>query len=220
MEAKSTRFVEFSERNYSSTIHNFYSEFISEYIAKIRKAKWDNLKWKGLTLMKDPMSLSIYQQMLQDLKPKTILEFGTYEGGSALWMKDILQSIGADCQIHTFDINKEQIKLPPTDGIFFHQLDNNEIVDYVAQNRKFFRTLRHPLLVIEDSHVNAGELLTCIGEFLEPGDYLVVEDTLSEDKYEMLENFLKDSKYLVDSHYCDFWGYNNSWNLNSFLKKI
>ena len=46
-------------------------------------------KWKDLTLMKDPMTLSIYLQLLQDVKPKTILEFGTYEGGSSLWMKDM-----------------------------------------------------------------------------------------------------------------------------------
>lgn len=220
METDTPRFVEFAEREYLSTIHNFYSEFISEYIANIRDAKWNYLKWKDLTLMKDPMSLAIYQQMLQDLKPQTILEFGTYEGGSALWMKDILDSMGTECHIHSFDINQQQIKLEPTAGITFHQLDNHKVSEYIQQNINFFENLARPLLVIEDSHVNAGELLACLDVYLQPGDYLVVEDTLSESKYEMMENFLKDFNYMVDTHYCDFWGYNNSWNLNSFLKKI
>ena len=74
--------------------------------------------------MKDPMTLSIYLQLLQDLKPKTILEFGTYEGGSALWMHDLMISLNLECKIHTFDINSEKVRLPNLESLIFHQLDN------------------------------------------------------------------------------------------------
>ncbi|WP_281282191.1 CmcI family methyltransferase [Aliikangiella marina] len=191
-----------------------------DYLAKVKHTKWNYLKWKGLTLMKDPMSLSIYQQMLQDIKPKTILEFGTFEGGSALWMSDLLKSFSIDCDIHTFDINDDRVNLPNSENIFFHHLDNHKIIEYAEKNKTFFEQLKHPILAIEDSHENSSELLHVIDGYLTSGDYLVIEDTLSEWKHEMLEKFALNYNYLVDSHYCDFWGYNNSWNLNSFLKKI
>lgn len=220
MDTEKARFVNFSERSYFSAIHNFYSDYLDEYIATLKHTKWNYFKWKGLTLMKDPMSLATYQQLLQDLKPKAILEFGTFEGGSALWMKDIMDAIGEECEIHTFDINQEQIKVSQPSNIKFHKLDNYQIKTFIQQNLTLFESLPHPLLVIEDSHVNAGELLRLLDNYLRQGDYLVVEDTFSEPKHEMMETFVRDSNYLVDTHYCDFWGYNNSWNVNSFLKKI
>jgi cephalosporin hydroxylase len=219
VQSENERFVDFAERNYQSTIHNFYSDFVDEYTATIKRAKWNHFKWKGLTLMKDPMSLAIYQQLLQDLRPGTIWEFGTYEGGTTLWMKDVLDSVGASCDVHTFDIAAERCKLSKTDGIAFHRLDNHRIKEFVSHNPGIFEAVTPPLLVIEDSHENLAELLEVVDEFLKPGDYLIVEDTLAEWKHEALRSFLDGRTYQVDTHYCDFWGHNNSWMVNSVLRK-
>lgn len=219
MDNSESRFVDFSDRHFESTIHNFYSDFVGDYVAKVKHSKWNYQKWKGLVLMKDPMSLSVYQQMLQDLKPATILEFGCFEGGSALWMHDILKAVGHDTVIHTFDINQEQVKLPATEGIEFHQVDNLNIEQFYTDNKQWLDNLKHPILAIEDSHVNAAGVMVVIDRLLQAGDYLIVEDTLSEAKHETMETFIQQHDYLVDTHYCDFWGYNNSWNVNSIFKK-
>lgn len=219
MQSENGRYVDFADRAYLSTIHNFFSDFVDEYTHTIKQAKWSRFKWKGLTLMKDPMSLAIYLQLLQDLRPGTIWEFGTYEGGTTLWMKDVLESIGASCDVHTFDINEERCKLQKADGIAFHRLDNRHIKEFVSQNRGLFEAVTPPLLVIEDSHENVEELLEVVDEFLKPGDYLIVEDTLAEWKHELLRSFLNGKAYQVDSYYCDFWGQNNSWIVNSILRK-
>ena len=63
------------------------------------------------------------------------------------------------------------------------------------------------------------ELLTEIDQFLSKDDYLIVEDTIDEQKYQQMLEFLENDKYEVDTYYCDFWGYNNTWNFNSFLRK-
>ena len=211
------RFVEITDCIFWSSL--FTKEFNDIY-QKIKFAKWNYLKWKDLTLMKDPMTLSIYLQLLQDLKPKTILEFGTYEGGSALWMHDIMISLNLECKIHTFDINSEKVRLPNLESLIFHHLDNLHIIEYVKENYKLFSSLERPVLVIEDSHINVIELLQTIDSFIDTGDYLVVEDTLELSKYREMESFLSGHDYLVDRYYCDFWGVNCSWNVNSFLKKI
>ena len=106
------RFVNIKSRQFDTVIYQLLAAFLQNYTQIIKATKWNKHKWKGLTLMKDTMTLSIYMMMIQDIKPKTILEFGTYDGGSALWMEDVMKSLSLDCEIHTFDINPDRVKLP------------------------------------------------------------------------------------------------------------
>ena len=217
------RFTNIENRSFATVIHQLSHSFFPHYVQAIKEAKWNRHKWKNLTLMKDPMTLSIYMMMLQDIRPRTILEFGTYDGGSALWMQDLIESIGYECDIHTFDINEEQVKLPKECRIKYHKLDNHKIKEFISQNLEFFQNIKGPVLVIEDSHENCAELVNCIDPFLSCGDYLIVEDTLDLRKYNETiasESCLKKLNYQVDTYYCDFWGTNNSWNINSILRKM
>lgn len=206
------RYVKIVDRIFSSIIH----QLPRSYVDYITESKRNHFKWKGLTLMKDPMSLATYQQFLQDFKPKTIIEFGTYDGGSALWMSDILECIGVDCKIYTFDINQVE---SPKENIITFQSDNYNIKEFVENNKTLFENLEHPVLMIEDSHVNVYQILTEMNKFLISGDYIIIEDTRDIEKHKIMETFLKFKKYSIDTFYCDLWGENNSWNFNSYLIK-
>ena len=46
--------------------------------------------WRGVPILKDPLTLTASQHLLWELKPQTVIEFGAYKGGSALWTADIL----------------------------------------------------------------------------------------------------------------------------------
>ena len=52
------RFLRISDRDFSSRIFDFNN--VDEYIEIMRNSKWNKFKWKDLTLMKDPMTLTIY----------------------------------------------------------------------------------------------------------------------------------------------------------------
>ena len=217
------RFVNIQDRQFTSVIHQFSYAFFKPYAYKIKDTKWNHHKWKGLTLMKDPMTLSIYMMLIQHLKPQTILEFGTYDGGSALWMEDTIKSLSLDCNIHTFDINRDRVNLPESSKIKFHELDNYKINQFIDQEKVLFESMKSPVLMIEDSHENAAELIKSIDPFLRSGDYLIIEDTFGQKKYAatiLAENGIRSMNYEVDTYYCDFWGINNSWNINSFLRKL
>ena len=56
------------------------------------------------------MDMVILQQLLWELKPATVFELGTHEGGSALWMADTLRSYGCNSQVYTVDIDRETIR--------------------------------------------------------------------------------------------------------------
>ncbi|MBW3048496.1 hypothetical protein DNJ72_00230 [Prochlorococcus marinus XMU1403] len=172
--------------------------------------------------MKDPMTLSIYMMMIQDIKPKTILEFGTYDGGSSLWMEDTIKALSLVCNIHTFDINEERVNLPNDSKIKFHQLDNHNINQFIKEYKILFQGMESPVLMIEDSHENANGIIRALDPFLKSGDYLIIEDTLDEVKYKQTihsDNGIRNMNYEIDTFYCDFWGVNNSWNVNSIFKK-
>ena len=202
------RFVNIKSRQFATVIYQLSTAFLPNYIQTIKASKRTKHKWKGLTLMKDPMTLSIYMMMIQDLKPKTILEFVTYDGGSALWMEDTMKSLSLDYKIHTFDINPERVKLPKDSKVKYHKLDNNKINAFINESRDLFENMESPILIIEDSHVNVDEVVKSIDPFLRSGDYLVIEDTLDEKKYQetiQSENGIRNLNYEVDTFYCDFW---------------
>ena len=209
------RFVKISERKYDSVLFKLDIDSIKS----IKNAKWNLFKWQSLTLMKDPMTLTVYQQLLQDVRPKTIIEFGSYEGGTALWINDILSIFQNNFMIHTFDIDNNNYKVN-NKKIKFHHLDNNNIKQYLIENDNIFKNIEHPVVVIEDSHVNVKEVLFEIDKYLIAGDYVIVEDAIDLNKNEITKDFATKAKYLVDTKYCDFWGYNNTYNVNSFLVKI
>ena len=61
--------------------------------------------WRGVTILKDPLDLTIIQQLLWELKPRTVIEFGAYKGGSALWTADMLKMFGCKSRVISIDID-------------------------------------------------------------------------------------------------------------------
>jgi cephalosporin hydroxylase len=208
------RFVSIDERPFVS----YHHDFPANYIATINKAKRTKFTWKGLSCIKDPMTLASYQQIFQEVKPKTILEIGTYQGGSALWMNDMLNALEIQSKIYTFDKENDNINID-CNNIIPMTLDVYNIKNYVKDNLNFFKSLLHPIIVIDDCHTNLAELFSELDQFLFSGDYIIVEDTHRKDWYNQMLDFLKNKNYLIDTYYCDFWGLNNSCNINSYLIK-
>ena len=61
-------------------------------------------------MRKNPIDYVIIQQLLWELKPKTVLEMGAYCGGSALWLADSLKMYDCDSRVHSVDIDLSLIK--------------------------------------------------------------------------------------------------------------
>ena len=61
--------------------------------------------WRGVPILKDALSLTASQQLLWELKPQTVIEFGAYKGGSALWTADMLKMLGCKSRVISIDID-------------------------------------------------------------------------------------------------------------------
>ena len=188
--------------------------------------------YKGLATWKCPFDLAIYLQLLWDLKPATILEFGSNSGGSALWFADMLGVLGLrDSKVYSFDIEPVTDLTDPR--IEFLQCDvskPDETIPAELMNR-----LRHPVLTIEDSSHQAhhiGILLEYLHRWLAPGDYLVVEDGIIthlgwEQRYDggpvkAVTEFLArhPDDYVIDRQRCDRFGQNATWNIDGYIMRV
>jgi len=61
--------------------------------------------WRGVSILKDPLTLTANQQLLWEVKPRTVFDFGAYKGGSALWTADMLKMFGCKSRVIAIDID-------------------------------------------------------------------------------------------------------------------
>jgi cephalosporin hydroxylase len=217
---RTDRFVPIESRRWISDLAWSYQLLRSIEKAKtnMRECAQPPLHWKGAVLMKDPFDLAIYQMLVQELKPQTIIEVGAYHGGTAVWFADLLDLLKIDGHIYSFDINTDQIIAQHPRVTFLHA-DSNDISTF---DHSLLASLPHPWLVVEDAHVNIREVLHMFDRYTEPGDYLAVEDTFAPTYYIPFRKFAADTseRYRVDTRFTDLFGYNMCWNHNGYLKRI
>lgn len=210
----SDRLVPFSARKQASIL-----EECRHTVRATQFAKWGSngrvgVHWKGVRSLKDPWDLVLYQMLLWELRPATIVELGSFEGGTAIWLADVARAYGITTSIVSIDIVRPDHDYP---DVRFVRGDLSRPRAVLSHHR--LGTLSHPWLVIEDAHVNLVPVLEQVHSFLRQGDYLVVEDTCEPDKYEVFGQFARahDGDYWVDTSYTDNFGYNATFNWNSIL---
>ena len=197
--------------------------------------------WKGIILPKGITEIGIYPMLMYELRPRTIIELGAFNGGAAIWFADHLGIFDIPGTVYSVDINLDFLdeKARADKRVHFLEGDCNSLADVLPQD--LLSTFSHPWLVVEDVHVDVVGIVDyfhCNG--LQSGDYLIVEDTSpdlwecwnpqwqqdgEEDgmrKMENLRGWLMDHRedYVVDTYYQDMYGYNVSKNWNSILKRV
>jgi cephalosporin hydroxylase len=125
---------------------------------------------------KCPFDLWVYQELLHELRPTVIVECGTADGGSALYLASICDLLG-EGEIVTVDI-RDSPGRPQHDRITYFSGSSTEpeIVQAIQQRVEG----RSPVLVILDSNHERDHVLAemrLYGPLVTPGSYLVVEDS-------------------------------------------
>lgn len=190
-------------------------------------------EYRGVPFFKSPFDIGIYLQLLSNLKPQTIIEIGTKNGGSALWFADMLDAANIENpSVISIDI-KPAVKFSDR-RITFLQGDAADLSAVLPVD--FLQQLSRPFLVIEDSSHYYQHTIACLNffhPFLRSGDYIVVEDgvvaQMPESQYRQYDDgpsraiadFISthDTEYIIDTALCDHYGYNLTYNPNGYLKK-
>ena len=137
-----------------------------------------HIAWLGYSVLKCPLDLWIYQELISRLQPEFIIETGTASGGSALFLASMCELIGRG-RVLTIDIDaRERQRLPIHPRIEY--LTGSSIDQAVMARVHEVLGGKQAGLVILDSDHHRDHVLAEMSLFaplVSPGGYLVVEDT-------------------------------------------
>lgn len=190
-----------------------------------------NYSYRGVPMLKNPFDFAVYPLLLWNLKPRTIIEIGSKDGGSALWFGDLLNNFGIDGHIYSIDIVEVTSVEHPR--VTYMEGNGRALQEILIPD--FINSLPRPLLVIEDAdhtYETSKHVLEFFHPYLKQEEYIVIEDGIISDlvqdasynsgPHKALKEFLSEyeDEYEIDSSYCDYFGYNMTWCTNGFLKKV
>lgn len=137
---------------------------------------FDKITWMGVPAWKNVLDAWIYQQIIHEVRPEIIIEIGNANGGSTLYLANMLDLIGTGAVIAVdIDHSKFKVKHPRISLVTGDSAATQTLtaVESIAQGRTG--------LVIHDGdhsreHVLAD--LRAYARYVSPGSYLIVEDTV------------------------------------------
>jgi cephalosporin hydroxylase len=136
---------------------------------------WANTFWRGVRVMKCPLDLWVYQELIFETRPDVIVETGTAFGGSALFLGDMCEIVGHG---HVITIDIKATPRPEHPRVRYVTGDSvasetfSAVTDGIGEDDS--------VMVILDSlhrrhHVIAE--LRLYGGLVRKGHYLIAEDT-------------------------------------------
>jgi cephalosporin hydroxylase len=182
---------------------------------------WKKTTWMGVDCWKSVSDMWNYQEILFELKPSLVIEFGTYHGGSALFFASAMRQIGKPFKVLSVDINQgrldpaarcdsdilfvesrstapaiaERIQRLKSEfpGKIFAILDSDHSMNHVLAEMKLLRPLLSAgdYLIVEDSMLNGHPILPGWG----PGPYEAIEAYEHEFPNDYTHDVARDNKF-------------------------
>jgi cephalosporin hydroxylase len=143
---------------------------------------WQDTKWMGIETYKSPCDMWNYQEILVDLKPSLVIEFGTAFGGSAMYWASVMRQIGQPFKVLSVDIShallRPEARRDPDVEFVEKSSIASEVTDRIQQLRKEYPGKVWAILDSDHSMDHVLAEMKSIRPLLTAGDYLVVEDSL------------------------------------------
>jgi cephalosporin hydroxylase len=188
---------------------------------------WRDTYWMGVPLMKCPLDLWLYQEIVYRVRPAVIVETGTAYGGSALYLAHLCDLLGTGAVISVDFIERPGRPTHPrltyltgssTDPAMLAQitaripaggtvmviLDSDHSRDHVLQELHVYGPLVTPdsYLIVEDTNLNGHPVMTTLG----PGPAEALEEYLKIDRGFVVDTTM--SKFLM------------TFNPRGYLRKV
>jgi len=140
-----------------------------------RAQTWRNTRWLGIDVLKCPLDLWVYQELLHEVQPDWIIETGTAFGGSASYLASLCDVLGRG-QVLTIDPREREGRPQHPRIHYLRGLSTDpEILQRVASTTSGARAV-FVLLDSDHSYANVLAELRAYHGFVTLGSYCVVED--------------------------------------------
>jgi len=142
---------------------------------------WGITTWRGVHVMKPPTDMWMYQELINEIKPDLIIETGTCHGGSALFMRDVMDKVCPDGRIISIDISHEGLREKAKQhGIEYYlgSSTDDETVIHVKAHIAAYEC-KSVMVVLDSDHeeVHVSKELEIYAPLVTKGSILIVEDT-------------------------------------------
>lgn len=136
------------------------------------------LSWMGYELLKCPLDLWIYQELIVRKRPDLIIEVGTYKGGSALYLAHLCDLVGTG-SILTIDVDASHQSIRPLHPRIDYLLGSSTDLAIFETVRSIAEGKRNVMVILDGDHRCDHVLkeLQLYHHLIGPGGYLIVEDT-------------------------------------------
>jgi cephalosporin hydroxylase len=158
-----------------------WAKVIKEFNAlwyEMYKQTWGVMTWRGVRVLKPATDLWVYQELIAEIKPDLIIETGTWHGGSALFMRDILDLEYPSGEIISIDIRPEEImEKAKTKGITFWAGSSVDPVT-VAMVKEHIRPDSRVMVILDSDHEREHVLkeIELYAPLVTIGSILIIED--------------------------------------------
>ncbi len=134
-----------------------------------------SLHWFGHEMIKCPMDLWVYEELITEMKPDWVIETGTYRGGSALYLASILTMLGHGNVVTIDPYDYEGRPEHPRIRYLKGSSTDHDIQDQLTKLVGDGKCL--VILDSDHSQEHVAQELQCFSRFVNEGGYLIVEDT-------------------------------------------
>ena len=159
-----------NERALVDEFHRLYFD------ARAFNMTWRNTSWMGHPILKCPLDLWLYQEILHRVRPAVVVETGTAFGASAHFLASMMDIIG-EGRVITVDVEERPNR--PAHPRITYVTGSSVAPDIVARVRGLVGDASPVMVLLDSDHSRDHVLaeLEAYSPLVTRGSYLVVEDT-------------------------------------------
>jgi cephalosporin hydroxylase len=196
-----------------------------------RQVVFDQVTWMGIPTLKNVLDLWVYQELIAKIKPDWIIEMGSFQGGSTLYLAQLLENIGHG-RVLSIDTDHSQFKaVHPRIAMLTGSTQDAGVIKQVYQ-----KCGDEKVMIIHDADHTKSMVLADLhsyADLVSKDSYFIVEDgivdlfaqgTLLGDVMggpgplpAIREFIVADQRFVIDRQ-CE--RYLLTYNPNGYLKKI
>lgn len=135
-----------------------------------------SVHWFGHQMIKCPFDLWTYQEIITEYRPDVVIETGTFRGGTALFIASLMELLGHG-RVITIDV--EAYDGRPLHARIAYVLGSSTAPETLAQLKQMIGAQDRCLVILDSDHSerHVARELRLYRDFVQPGGYLIVEDS-------------------------------------------
>lgn len=172
----------------SLTLKNFYNDAWRRFAGYLyhkwyyeRHKVWTGTRFLGITTMKSVSDMWNYQEIITDIKPAVIVEFGSFAGGSAIFFDMIGRAVNPGLKVLSVDIDHglldPRVKEYPEIEFLESSSTDARVMQRISDLRQAYPGRAFFILDSDHSRTHVLNEMLGIRDILQTDDYVIVEDS-------------------------------------------